>query len=302
MIIRETALAGDVQGTLLTPERSVGLGVVVLTGSSGRVDVVRAGLFASRGAIARALRWFGGDGLTPMIHEVPLETFTRATDRLIKEGCDRIAYVGTSRGAEAATLVAIDDSRVDVVIAISPTSVVWAGDGLPPGSSWTRKGIPLPFVHYDVSAFPAPADGPVSYRRYCEESLARFANEVPAASIQIEKARARVVLIAGGDDALWPSDLFARSLADRLEAAGKHPFFLGYAPRSRPSFASTRRDQTAISSERAWGQRRGRSGSRACRLECDHGAASASGIDTVRKLSRFLLPFFTPPTVAGLGD
>jgi hypothetical protein len=114
---------------VLTPARTAGVGVVVLSGSSGRVDVARASPFAANGAVALALRWFGGDGLTPVIHEVPLEVFFRATDKLIKAGCDRIAYVGTSRGAEAALLVAIADPTVDVVIAISPTSVVWAGDG-----------------------------------------------------------------------------------------------------------------------------------------------------------------------------
>jgi uncharacterized protein len=221
MTVREEPLTGDVLGKLFTPERTTGLGVIVLTGSSGRVDVARASLFAAKGAVALALRWFGGDDLTPLIHEVPLETFRRATDRLIKEGCERIAYVGTSRGAEASLLVAIEDSRIDVVVAISPTSVVWAGDGQPASSSWTRNGTPLPFVHYDVSAFPAQIGGPVSYRRYFEQSLERFAEEMPSATITIEKARARVILVAGGDDALWPSDLFARTLAQRLEAAGK---------------------------------------------------------------------------------
>jgi uncharacterized protein len=224
--ISEATLAGEVQGALLTPELTSGLGVVVLTGSSGRVDVARAGLFAAAGAIALALRWFGGDGQVPVISEVPLETFTRATDTLVKAGCDTILYVGTSRGAEAALLVAIDDARVDAVMAISPTSVVWAGDSWPPRSSWTRKGIPLPFVHYDASHFPALGDGPVSYRRYFEESLSCFAAEVPAATIPVEKARASVVLVAGGDDALWPSDFFARALAGRLTAAGKHPLLV----------------------------------------------------------------------------
>jgi len=138
----------------------------------------------------------------------------------------KIAYVGTSRGAEAALLVAIDDPRVDVVIAISPTSVVWAGDGWPPQSSWPPRGVPVPFVHYDVSHFPARGDGPVLYRRYFEQSLRRFAAEVPNATISIEKARARVILIAGGDDALWPSDFFARTLADRLMAAGKQALLI----------------------------------------------------------------------------
>jgi uncharacterized protein len=226
MTIGETQLSGDVQGTLLTPERTTGLGVVVLTGSSGRVDAQRARLFAATGATALALRWFGGEGQTPIIHQVPLELFVRATDRLVKDGCQKIAYVGTSRGAEAALLVAIEDPRIDVVVAISPTSVVWAGDGWPPQSSWTRKGLPLPFVHYDVSQLPSQRDGPVSYRRYCEQSLTRFADEVPAATISIEQARARVILVAGGDDALWPSHFFARTLADRLTAAGKQPLLI----------------------------------------------------------------------------
>jgi pimeloyl-ACP methyl ester carboxylesterase len=226
MTIRESALTGDLQGTLLTPQRGTGTGVVVLGGSSGSVDVTRAGLFAEAGAIALALRWFGGDGQVPLICEVPLETFKGATDMLVKAGCDTVALVGTSRGAEAAMLVAIDDPRIDTVVAISPTSVVWEGTGLPLRSSWTRNGIPLHFVRYDVSHFPARSDGPVSYRQYHERSLERFADDVPAATIAIEKAHARVVLVAGGDDALWPSDVFARSLAERLEAVGKQPLLI----------------------------------------------------------------------------
>jgi hypothetical protein len=31
---------------------------------------------------------------------------------LIEEGCERVAYVGTSKGAEAALLIAIDEPRV----------------------------------------------------------------------------------------------------------------------------------------------------------------------------------------------
>jgi hypothetical protein len=93
------------------------------------VDVARAGLFAVRGATAIALRWFGGDGQVPGICEVPLETFGPATDRLVEAGCDRIAYVGTSKGAEAALLLACFDPRIDAFVAFSPTSVVWANLG-----------------------------------------------------------------------------------------------------------------------------------------------------------------------------
>lgn len=81
-------------------------GVVVLSGSSGRVDTARARLFAGEGASALALQWFGGEGQVPGICEILLETFSAATDFLVGLGCRRIVYVGTSKGAEASLLAA----------------------------------------------------------------------------------------------------------------------------------------------------------------------------------------------------
>src|SRR3990167_7659089 len=81
-------------------------------GASGRGDVARAGLFADYGAVVIALRWFGGEGQSPGICEIPLESFAPAIQRLIEEGCDRIALVGTSKGAEAALLVASHDPKI----------------------------------------------------------------------------------------------------------------------------------------------------------------------------------------------
>ncbi len=112
MKVHEADLSSDLQGSILKPAEQTGWGVVVLAGSSGRVDVARAKLFAGLGAVCIALRWFGGERQPPGICEVPLEVFTRATDRLIDEGCERVAYVGTSKGAEAALLIAADDPRV----------------------------------------------------------------------------------------------------------------------------------------------------------------------------------------------
>ncbi len=215
--IRETTLGGALTGTLLEPERRGGLGVVVLGGSSGRVDVARARLFAALGATAIALRWFGGDGQVPGICEVPLESFAPATDRLIAAGCDRIAYVGTSKGAEAALLLACFDHRIDAVVAFSPSSVVWANigpgrDGVawPPRSSWVRNGAPLPFVAHDEAWQPTWRDGLVSHRSQHKQSLVRFAADVAAAAIPVEHASAEIVLVAGGDDAPWPSDTFTK--------------------------------------------------------------------------------------------
>ena len=184
-------------------------------------------MFAGLGAVSIALRYFGGERQPPGICEVPLEVFTRATDRLVEEGCERVAYVGTSKGAEAALVIAADDPRVSVVAAVSPSSVVWAnigpgvdGAAWPQRSSWTRDTVPLPFVKYDETWQPERRDGLVTYRSLYERSLQRAEN-VSAAAIPVERARAEIILVAGGDDALWPSDVFARSIQERLASVGK---------------------------------------------------------------------------------
>lgn len=222
-------LTGEVQGSLLPSDRDNGVGVLVLAGSSGRVDVTRAKLFAALGCRALAQRWFGGEGQVPGICEVPLETFTAGIDSLVRFGCERIVLVGTSKGAEAALLTAVHDDRVDAVVALSPSAVVWGNIGpgrdgaeWPQRSSWSWAGEPLPFVASDPYWKREFRDGLLSYRGLFERSLRRFASEVDAASIPVEASRAAITLVAGGDDALWPSELFARSIAARLAKSARH--------------------------------------------------------------------------------
>ena len=107
-------------------EHSNGTGALVIAGSSGRVDVGRAEMLAPRGVTALALRWFGGVGQPVVPCEIPLETFTEAIDLLAAE-CERIVLMGLSYGAEAALLIACMDDRVDAVVALAPTDVVWEG-------------------------------------------------------------------------------------------------------------------------------------------------------------------------------
>lgn len=224
----QTDLIGKMQGTLLLPDRLGEWGILVLGGSSGRVDVQRAALFASAGVTALALRWFGGQDQTPGICEVPLEIFIDAISELERQGCKRIAIIGTSKGAEAALLISTLDRRVEAVFAISPTSVVWGNigpghDGIawPERSSWTWDNHPLPFVPADPAWSKAHRNGLVSYRGLFQHCLDLFAPHLPAATIAVEQSSARIVLIAGEDDALWPSDVFARSIVERLQLSGK---------------------------------------------------------------------------------
>lgn len=221
-------LEGRINGVFVSRPDAGETGVVVLSGSSGRVDTDRARLFAEAGAQALALQWFGGPGQSPGICEIPLETFRDATDELISRGCRRIVFIGTSKGAEAALLVATLDPRVDAVIAISPTSVVWGNmgpgkDGIewPERSSWSWKGEPLDFVPADPAWERIDRDGLISYRSFFERCLATDEETLRRARIPVENAAADLVLVAGVDDALWPSERFARELARRREDSGR---------------------------------------------------------------------------------
>jgi hypothetical protein len=253
-MIEPQTLTGRVQGALLRPERASDLGVIVLSGSSGRVDVDRARLFAERGAVSLAQRWWGGEGQAASITQVPLELFVAGVDRLKAEGCARIAMVGTSKGAEAALLAATIDPRIDLVVAVSPTHVVWQnmGPAWPPTSSFTLGGAVLPFIVYDPRGWPAAGTPRPSYRPMWEKSLATFAEDVPAATIAVERARAEIILVAGGADLLWPSDTAAHAIAARLQAHGKTARLIEHPGAGHsPVFPGEPARQEPL--ERAWG-------------------------------------------------
>ena len=217
------------QGILAAPAPRRGrAGALVLAGSSGRVERDRVRLLARQGVTALSIRWFGGPGQSPGICEIPLETFTTAVDLLRANGAERVGILGTSKGAEAALLTAVHDPRVDVAVALSPTSRVWCNVGPGPDgathpyrSSWTWRRQPLPFVPLDDSWTPAEPDGdPVAIRGWYELSERTHADRLAAADIPVERARADLLLVAGGDDAMWPSLPFAERLAARRRAAG----------------------------------------------------------------------------------
>lgn len=171
-------------------------------------------------------RWFGDVGQPPGICEVPLETFTPALDHLAGLS-DHLVVLGTSKGAEAALLLAARDPRIRTVVALSPTSVVWESVGGTDGprSSWTSAGTPLPFVPYHPT-WTAAAEPP-AFRSLYERSLAAFPERVAAATIPVERIQGRVLLSAGADDQVWPSERFAADIVARRAAHGLPTTCLG---------------------------------------------------------------------------
>lgn len=191
------------------PAEPNGTAVLLLAGSSGRVERERAELLSTTGARVRAIRWFGGADQRPSPHEVPLEFFAGQIGELHRDA-DRVVLFGTSFGAEA-VLVTATEYVVDAVIAVAPSSVVWAGthDGQW-SSHWTHGGEPLPFVTFDASW--TPLSDPPAFVSLYEASLRLDAAATDAARIPVENIAGEVLLIAGGDDQVWPSVRFASEI------------------------------------------------------------------------------------------
>jgi len=188
-------------------------GVLLLHGSSGMPDVQRARLLEAEGYDVLAPRW-------SVTHEVPLESFP--LDELAARN-DRLVVMGSSWGAEAALLLGALDERVDTVVAFAPSAYVW-GRVLEDGtqrSAWTWQGEPLPFVPFDQDW--KAEDDPPSFTGLYRRSLLSAAEE---ARIPVERI-GDVLLIAGGDDKVWPAVEFAEEIVRRR---GERPTLLLIGP------------------------------------------------------------------------
>ncbi len=193
--------------------------MIVLPGSQGGVPAPGAfvGGLASRGYVVLALAYFNAEGLPPLLQNIPLEYFATAVDWLKSQPLvdpARIGVLGTSRGGELALLLgATYPSAFRVVVANVPSSVVWPGlsdDSEVP--AWTLEGKPLRSVRSNFSA----ADRSLSSRERFLKRL-RDPDAVRGAEIPVERIRAPLLLLSGKDDQLWPSDLFAERIVERLK-------------------------------------------------------------------------------------
>jgi dienelactone hydrolase len=216
-----------VVGVLYTPQTRRNRGAVLVLGGSeggiGGADV--AALLASHGYVALAIAYFGVAGLPSELARIPLEGFTRALDLLEHRQGVRgapLAIVGTSKGAEAALLVATRDTRVRAVVAYAPSAVSWSCIcAAAQDPSWVEGGASVAFVPpgRDPSYQPTrgePVRSVINYRYRVADSSVAYRAEIP-----VERVRGRVLLVAGTDDALWPSAWSAQRIAVRSAAQGR---------------------------------------------------------------------------------
>jgi len=193
--------------------------MIVLPGSQGGIPFPGgyAGGLASHGYVVLALAYFNAEGLPPFLQNIPLEYFATAVEWLKSQpsvDAPRIGVLGTSRGGELALLLgATYPSAFRVVVANVPSSVVWPGLGdNSEAPAWTLNGKPLASVRGRIT----PADRTLSSR---DRFLKRLHDPAAAgAEIPVERIDAPVLMFSGKDDQLWPSDVFAARVVERLKA------------------------------------------------------------------------------------
>jgi len=209
---------GTPEGVRFIPDDPSGDAALVIAGSSGRVDTDRARVFAEHGFIAESIRWFGGQGQHAEPWEIPLECFIDRVTAL-QSVSDRVWVVGASLGAEAAMLTGAHNPSVAGVIAFAPTDVVWPWNdhtGIE-RSHWTLTGARVPFVPIAWNSY--VPETPARFRPLYEQSYAGSPARVKAAAIPVEQIQ-QLVLVAGGDDQVWPSTESVHRISTRRRRAG----------------------------------------------------------------------------------
>lgn len=215
--------------------------ILLLGGSEGalsRSGAMQAQALQQQGFSVLQLSYFRGPGQATSLELVPLELFDRALAWMARQpnvDKTRLALVGTSKGAEAALLVASRNPAIKAVIAALPSSVAWPGINwngdwsTTPKASWAVAGKPMPVVPY--GAFD-PAVGVASVYQQGLTSLDAHAD----ALIPIERSRAALLMICGEQDMLWPSCPMARQVEARARQAGRPVTLLAYPAAGHHAF------------------------------------------------------------------
>lgn len=204
--------------------------ILPLGGSEGGLGAAvdrQAQLLAKEGFTVLALAYYRLPGQPARFELIPLETFARALDWLKRQdGVDpaRLAIMGTSKGAEAALLMASRRADVSAVVAAVPSQVAWQGFDWSFASvrtsSWSEGGKPVPYLPITTVGRNGDIYGP---------ALAEAAKH-PEAAIPVERIAGPVLLLCGEEDKLWPSCPMARAVKARRDAAtgGLETILLAY--------------------------------------------------------------------------
>jgi len=209
--------------------------VVVLGGSGGGLPEGRAQLLAAHGFAVLSLAYFGTEDLPRKLESIPLEYCETAIDWLkghSSTDSKRIGLWGISRGAELALLLGtVFPDAVQAIAAHAPSSAVYSSFDPSDTPAWTYRGVPVaPHAPFPAIVFePGEGKTPDQAIPLTPLFLQGMKNEqaFQAARIPVEKIECPVLLVSGQNDRMWPSDLYARQMAERIKAPCLHLSYPG---------------------------------------------------------------------------
>ncbi len=263
--VKEVPINNDkIVGRLFVPQTSSDRhpAIIVVPGSGGGIPSQLAERFASHGYAALALAYFGQPKLPRNLELVPLEYFDFALDWFKSQPFvdpSRIAMVGGSKGGELSLLVGSRRPDLTAIVAAVPSTYVFQSisDNWNRTSSWSVGGKGVPFVPYARSkTFQKTRVLADLYR----DSLVK-ANE--ANRIPLEKIKAKVLMITGTDDKIWPANSMCRDALAQLKNkqnfqhrnfpdVGHEVFATGYRPTSWSKKVGGSRQGQALAQAQAW--------------------------------------------------
>lgn len=135
--------------------------------------------------------------------------------------------IGGSKGAELGLVLTNYYDEIHHLVLYAPSRYVFSGldFGEDHGSSWTWKGEELAYIdilqsdfgEYIQFLYDKVVLNPVSYREMYETAIQNTdPDRKKKARIELSNVDGQVLLFAGGDDAMWPSDVFARKIGKVL--------------------------------------------------------------------------------------
>lgn len=207
--------------------------IIVMNGSGGGINELRAAQYASRGIQAFALGYFRVPGRSDFISRTPIEYFETGIDyatRALNPLGGKPFVSGQSRGGELTLLLASRfPEKIAGIVAFVPGAFTFGAQGAADpaegwsGPTWTWQGEPLEHLWHDNSGVEwQPWDGELP--TYPDQDIyidGLHDRELAKASlIPIERFTGPVACVSGLDDRAWPSSMASRMALRALERAG----------------------------------------------------------------------------------
>jgi dipeptidyl aminopeptidase/acylaminoacyl peptidase len=174
--------------------------------------------FIEKGYAFLAIGYFGANGTPKLLEKIAIEDIHSAIKQASnnkKVNGKKIAIVGGSRGADLALLVGSYYKKIDCIVGLVASNVVFPGNTDHfSTSTWTFKDKELPFVPVNDEAIPYIMKRDL---RGAFESMLKDTIAEKEAMIKVEKIRGPILLISATKDEIAPTTPMSDKIIERLK-------------------------------------------------------------------------------------